>query len=270
MRLTADLLLETNAGNSVSCTLMLHPQSGDGQIIEKNELKTSVPCPQREYMDVYGNLCLRTMIPAGPFRLENNIVAVCADEIEVDPSAAFTLMQDLPDNVLQFTLPSRYCESDLLGDQAREIIRSAGIAGSGNSVGPTGYEQVESIRSWIHDHFEYAYGTTDSSTSAKDVLASRRGVCRDYAHAGIALCRSLDIPARMVVGYLYDLKPMDMHAWFQAYLGGRWFTFDATQESPKGNRIVIAYGKDAADVAIATYFINIELTRFEVSVSAAD
>jgi transglutaminase-like putative cysteine protease len=260
MRLTADLLLETNAGYSVPCILMLHPQSGDGQIIEKNELKTSVPCPQKEYMDVYGNLCLRTMIPAGPFRLENNIVAVCEDEIEVDPAAAFTLMQDLPDNVLQFTLPSRYCESDLLGDKAWEIIGSSII----------GYEQVENIRSWIHDNFEYAYGTTDSSTSARDVLKSRKGVCRDYAHAGIALCRSLDIPARMVVGYLYGLNPMDMHAWFQAYLGGRWFTFDATQDNPKGNRIVIAYGKDAADVAIATYFTNIELTRFEVSVSAAD
>ena len=259
MRLTADLLLETNASDPAPCILMLHPQSGDGQVIERNELRTSQPCPQREYMDVYGNLCLRTMIPAGPFRIENNIVAVCADEIEVDTSAAFTLMQDLPDNVLQFTLPSRYCESDLLGEKSREI------AGSG-----TGYEQVDSIRSWIHDNFEYAYGTTDGSTSARDVLTSRKGVCRDYAHAGIALCRSLDIPARMVVGYLFDLKPMDMHAWFQAYLGGRWFTFDATQEEPKGNRIVIAYGKDAADVAIATYFTNIGLTRFEVSVQAGE
>ncbi len=258
MRLTTDLLLETNAGSSVPCILMLHPQSGDGQIIEMYELKTSVPCPLREYVDNYGNLCLRTIIPAGPFRLENNIIALCADEIEVDPAAAFMFMQDIPDNVLQFTLPSRYCEADLLGDMAREIIGWA----------VSGYEQVEKIRSWIHDHFEYAYGTTDSSTSARDVLRSRRGVCRDYAHAGIALCRSLDIPARMVVGYLYDLNPMDMHAWFQAYIGGRWFTFDATQENPRGNRIVIAYGKDAADVAIATYFINIELTRLKVSVSA--
>ena len=271
MRLTADLLLETNASNSVPCILMLHPQSGDGQVIEKNELKTSLPCPQREYMDVYGNLCLRTMIPAGPFRLENNIVAVCADEIEVDQAAAFVLMQDLPDDVLQFTLPSRYCESDLLGEKAREIVGLTETACSDPTVASaTGYEQVERIRSWVHDNFEYAYGTTDSSTSARDVLASRKGVCRDYAHAGISLCRSLDIPARMVVGYLYDLKPMDMHAWFQAYLGGRWFTFDATQEDPKGNRIVIAYGKDAADVAIATYFSNIELTRFEVSVRVAD
>lgn len=259
MRLIADLLLETNAWTSVPCVLMLHPQSGEGQVIEKNELRTSAPCPQREYTDVYGNLCLRTIIPAGPFRLESNIVALCEDEIEVDPSAAFMFMQDIPDNVLQFTLPSRYCEADLLGSKAREIIGSA----------VSGYEQVENIRLWIHDHFEYAYGTTDCSTSARDVLTSRKGVCRDYAHAGIALCRSLDIPARMVVGYLYDLRPMDMHAWFQAYIGGRWFTFDATQEFPRGNRIVIAYGKDAADVAIATYFTNIELTRLQVSVNAA-
>lgn len=268
MRLTADLLLETNAGNSVPCILMLHPQSDEGQIIEKNELKTSRPCPQREYMDVYGNICLRTMIPEGPFRLEHTIVALCADEIEVDPTAAFMLMQDLPDNVLQFTLPSRYCESDLLGEKAREIIESAGNPDPAFSPElMTGYEQAERIRSWIHDNFEYAYGTTDSSTSARDVLASRKGVCRDYAHAGITLCRSLDIPARMVVGYLYGLKPMDMHAWFQAYVGGRWFTFDATQKEPKGNRIVIAYGKDAADVAIATYFANIALTRFDISMN---
>lgn len=259
MRLTADLLLETNAANDTPCILMLHPHSGEGQIIEKNELRTSVPCPIREYVDVYGNTCLRTIIPAGPFQLESHIVAGCAEEIAVDPSAGFTLMEDIPDNVLQFLLPSRYCEADLFGDKAREIAGSAA----------PGYEQVEKIRSWVHDRFEYAYGTTDSSTSARNVLLSLKGVCRDYAHAGIALCRALDIPARMVVGYLYDLKPMDMHAWFEAYIGGRWFTFDATQESPKGNRIVIAYGKDAADVAIATYFTNIELTRLLVSVQAA-
>jgi transglutaminase-like putative cysteine protease len=258
MRLIATLLLETNAMTSVPCTLMLHPQSGDGQIIEGNELRTSVPCPQKEYVDVYGNLCLRTIIPAGPFRLESRIIAYCTDEIDVDPSAGFTPMEELPDNVLQFLLPSRYCEADLLGDKAWEIVKDA----------TPGYAQVEVIRQWIHDHFEYAYGTTNSSTSAKDAIASGKGVCRDYAHVGIALCRSLDIPARMVVGYLYDLNPMDLHAWFQAYVGGRWFTFDATQTWPRGNRIIIAYGKDAADVAIATYFANINLTHLSVNVYA--
>jgi transglutaminase-like putative cysteine protease len=258
MRLTATLLLETDAAVSVPCILMLHPKNGEGQIIEKNELTTSVDCPSREYTDVYGNLCLRTVIPAGAFRLESRIIAECAEEIEVYVMAGFTLMEDLPDDVLQFLLPSRYCQADLLGDQAREIVKGL----------MPGYTQVEAIRQWVHDHFEYLYGTTNSSTSAVEVIASRKGVCRDFAHAGIALCRGLDIPARMVVGYLYDLKPMDLHAWFQAYIGGRWFTFDATQSAPKGGRIVIAYGKDAADVAIATYFIDIGLKQLKADVRA--
>lgn len=258
MRLAATLLLETDSLHSIPCILMLHPQSGDGQVIEGNELQTSVVCPRKEYIDVYGNLCLRTVIPAGPFRLESRIVASCADEIDVDLSAGFTPMEDLPDNVLQFLLPSRYCQSDFLADKAREIVAAAA----------PGYAQVEKIRQWIHDRFEYVYGVTNSSTSAIDVLIYEKGVCRDYAHTGIALCRSLDIPARMVVGYLYDLNPMDLHAWFQAYVGGRWYTFDATQTEPRGNRIVVAYGKDAADVAIATYFTNMRLTQLRVNVQA--
>ena len=170
-------------------------------------------------------------------------------------------MESIPDNIpSDFVLPSRYCEADRLGYKARQISQYA----------PPGYAQVESIRQWIHDHFTYAYGTTDSSTSAMDVLALGTGVCRDYAHAGIALCRSLNIPARMAVGYLHASEPMDLHAWFEAYIGERWYTFDATQRNPLGNRIVVAYGKDAADVAMATYFGNMTLVRLEVGVEAID
>lgn len=258
MLLTADLLLETNATTAVPCVLMLRPQSGAAQQVLRDDLHTSVPCPLYEYADSYGNTCLRTVIPAGPFQLNSHIVAECSDEIDVHPTAPFVPMEELPDQVLQFILPSRYCEADMLIDKAMEI---AGMAAPG-------YPKVEAIRQWIHDHFQYAYGTTNSSSSAKDVLASGTGVCRDYAHAGIALCRSLDIPARMVVGYLYQLKPMDMHAWFEAFVGGRWYTFDATQDRPRGCRIVIAYGRDAADVAIATHFADIALTRLAVSVEA--
>ena len=257
MRLTATLILEIHTTTAVPCILMIHPRTGDGQVIESDELQTSVPVPLKEYVDVYDNLCLRTTVPAGQFRLESTIVADCGDDIDVNPMAGFTLMEDIPDQVLQFLLPSRYCESDRLGNKAREIVGSAA----------PGYAQVELIRQWIQDHFEYVYGTTDSSTSAIDVMATGKGVCRDFAHAGIALCRSLDIPARMVVGYLYDLNPMDMHAWFQAYVGGRWFTFDATQTRPRGNRIVIASGKDAADVAIATHFADMRM-QLHVTVQA--
>ena len=258
MLLTADLRLETDAVTAVPCILMVSPQSGDAQTIHANDLHTSSPCTLRQYTDNYGNTCLRTIIPAGPFRLDSHIVADCSDEIDVHPTAPFVPLEDLPDQVLQFILPSRYCEADALGDKAREIAGTA----------TPGYPKVEAIRQWIHDRFRYAYGATNSSSSARDVIASGTGVCRDYAHAGIALCRSLDIPARMVVGYLYQLKPMDMHAWFEAFVGGRWYTFDATQDQPLGNRIVIAYGKDAADVAIATYFADIGQMRLKVNVDA--
>src|SRR5258707_9653827 len=211
MLLTANLRLETNAATAAPCILMVSPQGGDAQSILKNDLHTSLPCTMRQYADNYGNTCLRTVIPAGPFRLDSHIVADCFHQIDVHPTAPFVPLEDLPDYVVQYILPSRYCEADLLGDKAAEIAGTAA----------PGYPKVEAIRQWIHDQFQYAYGTTNSSSSAKDVIASGTGVCRDYAHAGIALCRSLDIPARMVVGYLYQLKPMDMHAWFEAFVGGR-------------------------------------------------
>jgi transglutaminase-like putative cysteine protease len=260
MLLTADLRIETNALTAVPCVFMVRPQSGGAQSILRNDLHTSIPCTLREYADSYGNSCLRTIIPAGPFWLNSHIVAECSDTIDVHPTAPFVPMEDLPDQVLQYVLPSRYCESDLLLVQAQEMVRLAA----------PGYPQVEAIRQWIHDHFQYAYGTTNSSSSARDVLASGTGVCRDYAHAGIALCRSLDIPARMVVGYLYKLKPMDLHAWFEGFVGGRWYTFDATQDQPLGNRIVIAYGKDAADVAILTHFAHLGSMKVEVRVEAGE
>jgi transglutaminase-like putative cysteine protease len=258
MRLSANLSLETNSLDPVPCIFMLHPQSAPGQGIESNELKTSVPCTFIAYTDLYGNLCQRTTVPAGLFVLESRIVATCADEIAVDPEASFTPMEEIPSNVLQFLLPSRYCEADRVGVKAREIT----------AMVSTAYNQVDAIRQWIHDNFKYVYGTTDSSTSAVDVLASKIGVCRDYAHAGIALSRSMNIPARMAVGYLFGLIPMDLHAWFEAYVGGRWYTFDATQDRPRGDRIVVAYGRDAADVAITTCLGNMNLTRLEVSVNA--
>ena len=129
-----------------------------------------------------------------------------------------------------------------------------------------GYPQVEAIRSWIEREIRYEYGTSSAVTSAVDTIYSRTGVCRDFAHLGIALCRSLDIPARMVVGYLHGLDPMDQHAWFEAYVGGRWFTFDATQHEPRGNRVTIAYGRDAADVAFVTQFGPVELEEMFVFV----
>lgn len=249
-----------SAAEPVPGIFMLRPQSGAGQRIRSESFILTPDVPVTEYMDLYGNLCQRIIIPTGTFQLECNVVADCPEDIDVHPTAPYTPIEELPDNVLQYLLASRYCESDKLVNLAMEITRDAW----------PGYPKVEAIRSWIYNNFNYSYGVTNSSTSALDVVATRTGVCRDYTHLGMALCRSIDIPARMVVGYLYDLKPMDLHAWFEAYVGGRWYTFDATQSAPKGKRIAMAYGRDAADVAFATYFGTVELNRMSVAVKIAE
>ena len=125
---------------------------------------------------------------------------------------------------------------------------------------------MEAIREWIRKNIEYRYGVSNGSTDAADTLLDKAGVCRDFSHIGITLCRALRIPARMVVGYLHLLDPMDLHAWFEAFIDGRWYTFDATQEEPRGGRIAIAYGRDAADVALITEFGPIKTKDMHVSV----
>lgn len=212
-----------------------------------------------EYVDGYGNLCQRLVAPAGSFSVHTECEVETADTIDVAAGAPFTPVEALPDAVLQFLLPSRYCQSDQFGELAQEI--------AGNAT--PGYDQAEAVRAWINQTVTYRYGTSDASTTARDTAEQRVGVCRDFAHLGIALCRSLTIPARMVVGYLYQLDPMDLHAWFEAYVDRRWYTFDATQQQARGGRIVIAYGRDAADVALATQFGPARLGEMHVSVEQA-
>ena len=239
--------------------LMLRPRSGTGQWIIKEEYLLEPSVPVTEYTDLYGNLCQRVFTPQGKFSIRNSAIVEVADQIDVDFSANYVPVQELPDDSLIYLLPSRYCESDKLGNLAASIVAHV----------ETGYEQVEAIRKWINENIRYEYGHSNASTSAQDTSQSRIGVCRDFSHLGVALCRSMNIPARFVVGYLYELKPMDLHAWFEAYLGGRWYAFDATQTEPRGNRVVLAYGRDAADVALATQFGSMELQTMFVSVEAA-
>lgn len=177
----------------------------------------------------------------------------------MDASAGPTPFAELPDSALVYLLQSRYCPSDKLAERARALVE--GVA--------PGYAQVERIRRWIHEHHEYRYGVSCESTDAIDTMEAGAGVCRDFAHIGVALCRSLQIPARVVVGYLYQLDPMDLHAWFEAYVGGRWYTFDATQEKPRGGRVVVGYGRDVADVAFLSNYGELTLTKMQVSVEKA-
>lgn len=261
MRLKAGCSLSYHIGDPTPMVLMLRPRSGYGQWVACEEYEFAPPLFAVEYADGYGNLCQRLVAPAGTFRILSRATVEAADEIDIAPGAPMTLIQDLPDAIVQFLLPSRYCQSDMepIEHLARTIVQGAA----------PGYDQVEAIRAWIWSNITYRYGTSNVSTSALETANQRTGVCRDFAHLGIALCRSLDIPARMVVGYLYRLKPMDLHAWFEAFVGGRWYIFDATQEQPRGGRIAIAYGRDAADVALATFFGPATLADMQVWVERA-
>ncbi len=236
--------------------LMLRPQNGlEQQIIEEN-YNLSPNLSIAEYKDSYGNLCQRVITPIGKLTIETLAIAEVKNELDIDFEAGFVPVENLPNEAIIYLLPSRYCESDKLYSLATEIVRDL----------PLGYAQVDAIRQWVKDNIHFEYGRSSSSSSAYDVSLSKTGVCRDFTHLCMALCRSLSIPARMVVGYLHELKPMDLHAWFEAYVGDKWYVFDATQDTPKGNRVVIAHGRDANDVAFASQFGDMELLSMWVSV----
>jgi transglutaminase-like putative cysteine protease len=240
-------------------TTMLRPRRQEGQSIILEGFHIEPQVPFSEYTDVYGNACQRTVLPVGLVTLSTEVQAQVNPTLtNPDPLPAFTLVGDLPDEVMHYILPSRYCESDL-----HEInVLAMEIAGH---LMP-GYQQVEAIRSWIHYNVQYQYGVTNASTTALDLARSRVGVCRDFTHLAIALCRNLCIPARMTVGYLDQLKDMDLHAWFEVYMGGAWYVFDAVQEKTAGYRIEIGHGRDAADVAMITQYGNAVLQSLHVEV----
>jgi transglutaminase-like putative cysteine protease len=224
--------------------LMLRPRSGAQQWIGREEYRLVPSVPVFEFTDDYGNLCQRLIAPNGFFKVYTSADVMTADYIDQAFGAPFVEIQNLPDAVLSYLLPSRYCESDRFHQMASEI-----------TVGQRpGYDQVAAIVTWLRETISYNPGSSDIPLSAAEVNSRQVGVCRDLAHLGIALCRSLSIPARMVVGYLHQLEPMDLHAWFEAYVGGRWYTFDATQAELKGGYVAVGYGRDAADVAVYNQF----------------
>lgn len=237
--------------------LMLRPRSGSQQWIARESYMLKPSVPVVEYTDIYGNLCQRLVAPVGRFSIHTSAEVMTADGIDTAPGAPFVEIQNLPESVLTYLLPSRYCESDRFGDLARNIV---------TGVQP-GYDQVSSINHWIQIYIRYTPGSSNFPISAIEVNQRCEGVCRDLAHLGVALCRSISIPARLVVGYLYRLTPMDLHAWFEAYIGNRWYTFDPTQNEDRGGRVAIAYGRDAADVSVFHQFgAGDNLTNMEVLV----
>ncbi|MGR8935752.1 MAG: transglutaminase-like domain-containing protein [Gammaproteobacteria bacterium] len=224
--------------------LMLRPRSGAQQWIAREEYKLIPSVPVYEFTDNYGNLCQRLVAPPGTFKIHTAADVMTVEHVDTAQGAPFVEVQNLPDAVLSYLLPSRYCESEYFGQLATSITAGQQL----------GYDQVSAIEAWLRTTIRYEPGSSDIHVSAMEVNSRQYGVCRDLSHLGIALCRSLSIPARLVVGYRYGLVPMDMHAWFEAYVAGRWYTFDATQTASKGGYVAIGYGRDAADVAVYTQF----------------
>ena len=240
---------------------MLRPRSGCQQwVVSEKYLFQPLP-PVTEFTDNYGNLCQRLVAPKGKFSVSTRAELIVADCVDRAGGGHFVEIQNLPDAVLAYLLPSRYCDSELFGQMAQEIT-------AGHNLG---YDQVAAIESWIRSSIRYEYDGSDAPVSAREVNSRQYGVCRDLAHLGIALCRALTIPARMVVGYLHNLEPMDLHAWFEAYVADRWYTFDPTQKELKGGYVVLGYGRDAADVAVYNQFGPPVLpARKEVAVKRQD
>lgn len=223
---------------------MLRPRSGAQQWVSSEEYSLSPLVHPSEFTDGFGNLCQRLVAPGGCFSIHTSAVVTVPDSTAREPAGLFIEIQNLPSSVLCYLLPSRYCESEHFGQMASEI--TAGYF--------WGYDQVAAIETWVKTNIRYELSGSDAPASASEVNVRQWGVCRDLAHLGIALCRSLSIPARLVVGYLHGLYPMDMHAWFEAYVADRWYTFDPTQAELRGGYVVLGYGRDAADVAVYNQF----------------
>lgn len=256
MILDASCHLEYVTQGEVPAIFMLRPRSGWAQWIMREDFTLTPRVPVVEYTDLYGNCCQRIVMPKGDFHFSMKCRAWAPDDLDSQPLAALQSVAQLPVEVLHYLLPSRYCQSDKLGSIANSIVGAT----------PHNHHQISRIRTWVNENISYERGSSDSSTSALETANTRRGVCRDFAHLGIALCRAINVPARMVVGFVHELEPMDLHAWFEAYIGGRWYTFDATENKACVGRIVVAYGRDAADVALASLFGNFTCTTMRVTV----
>jgi transglutaminase-like putative cysteine protease len=240
--------------------LNVHP-SRLPDIIGPHQIFFDPPIAAREYRDGFGNICHRILAPAG--RLAISTSFVINDPGTPDSVVAYAhqaAVQDLPDDVLVHLLASRYCETDRLSNIAWSLF--------GNM--PLGWARVQAICDYVHDHISFDYAYADRTRSAWGGYTERRGVCRDFAHLAIAFCRCMNIPARYCTGYLGDIgiatapTPGDFSAWFEAYLDGQWHTFDARHNTPRIGRILMARGRDATDVALATTFGPCILAGFSI------
>lgn len=240
--------------------LSVHP-SRNKDLRTAQRIMTTPDVPMYDYLDSFGNICTRLTIPAG------GITISCGFVIEdpflpddVAPDARQVPIEELPDEAMLYLLSSRYCETDRLSELAWATF--GGVA--------KGWPLVQAIVTYVHERIRFDYQQARPTKSAWDAHEERVGVCRDYAHLAVALCRCMNIPARYCTGYMGDMDlpaivgDMDFSAWFEAYLGGRWYVFDARHNYPRKGRILMARGRDATDVALTNTFGPTQLTRFNI------
>ena len=230
-------------------------------LVRPDHLLTNPSVPVTAYRDLFGNWCSRLVAPAGRFTLSTDAIvndSGLADVVAAD--AQQNPVETLPESTLVYLLGSRYCETDQLSE----------IAWKRFADGPTGWARVQAICDFVHGHIEFGYEHARRTRTALEAYNEGEGVCRDYAHLAIALCRCMNIPARYCTGYLGDYgtpQPwgtMDFAGWFEAYLGDRWYTFDARNNVPRIGRVLIARGRDASDVALSSTFGPNRLESFRV------
>src|SRR5271170_5116303 len=254
--------------------LHLHPslqprlQSRDELLVESLGVPfpPNTAVPTVDYLDVFGNICSRFSAPAGHLRLSGSNV-IEADEYPdtLYPDAEQMRVDDLPSEVLQFLLPSRYCEVDQFGAIAHNEFGSA----------KAGWKRAVAIRDWVHDKIAFNYNAARPTKTSTDVFIERVGVCRDFQHLAITLTRCMNIPARYVTGHIGDIRQPfsgrgDFSAWYQVFLDGQWIDLDARHNYPRLGRILMATGRDAADVAITTSFGTTNLVKFYVESNEVD
>jgi transglutaminase-like putative cysteine protease len=230
-------------------------------LVEPDHVRTSPSLPLSGYRDGFGNWCTRLVLPVGQTRITGN--ALIRDSGLLEPVAPYAWqapVEALPEETLVYLLGSRYCETERLSPVAWQLFGHA----------PLGWARVQTICDFVHRHIRFGYQHARPSKTALEAYQEGVGVCRDYAHLAIAFCRCMNIPARYCTGYLGDIgvppvdAPMDFAGWFEAFLDGRWYTFDARNNTPRIGRVLIARGRDAADVAISTSFGPNTLDSFKV------
>ena len=230
-------------------------------LLSEHRIRFSPDVASRDYVDMFGNTCTRIVAPPGLIEIRNDFrIADSGLPDAVAPGARQLEVGELPDDVLIYLLGSRYCDTEKLSPLAWSLF---------SAVTP-GWQRVQAICDYVHQRICFGYHHARSDRTASEGHEERIGVCRDFAHLAVTLCRSVNIPARYCTGYLGDIgvpadpAPMVFSAWFEVYLDGRWFTFDARHNHPRIGRIVMARGRDAADVAISTNFGAVQLARFSV------